>query len=195
VINLAKEVDAPSLLPPAFYDLSRYTFCQIFEPGEDEPLARSMTNLTMPDIQRLSVGKESAQHSVVSLIQSLGTGPYIRNHTFTASHRRSNSKASMNGVCVTAAACRKDFSELVDLATQHYLFDRERGWCDPLYVAEELGQLKSIEISDCKACARSLEAWASRERERIWKLIPLWFRLEGSIPIEGSASPRSPRGD
>jgi len=79
---------------------------------------------------------------------------------------------------MSAAACRKDFSELVELATQHYLFDKEPGSNDPLYVAEELGQLKSAEFSECKACAASLEVWAARERERMWKLVPLWFRLE-----------------
>jgi len=82
-------------------------------------------------------------------------------------------------VCNTAAACRKDCAELVDLATQHYLFDRERGCNDPLYVAEELGQLKSVdsEIAECKACSKGLEAWATREREKIWRLIPVWFSL------------------
>jgi len=35
---------------------------------------------------------------------------------------------------------QRDFSELVTLATQDYLFDRERGCTDPLYVAEELEQ-------------------------------------------------------
>jgi len=69
----------------------------------------------------------------------------------------------------------------MDLATQHYLLDRERGSCDPLYVAEELGQLKGTEFSECKACALVLECWASRERERIWKMIPGWFRLEPAI--------------
>ena len=80
-------------------------------------------------------------------------------------------------VCVTPAACRKDLGELVELATQHYLFDRERGCADPLYVAEELGQLKSAEFADCAACAHALEVWAARERERLWRAIPEWFRL------------------
>ena len=75
-------------------------------------------------------------------------------------------------------ACRKEFSELVQLATQHYIFDREKGCGDPLYVAEELGQLKSAEFSECEACAGALEAWAARERQRIWKLVPSWFRLD-----------------
>lgn len=68
--------------------------------------------------------------------------------------------------------------ELVDLATNHYLFDREKGCADPLYVAEELGSLKSFEFSECRACAKSLEGWATKEREKIWKLIPHWFRLD-----------------
>jgi len=90
-----------------------------------------------------------------------------------AHHRKMSDR-----VCVSPAACRKDMGELVELATNHYLFDREKGCSDPLYVAEELGSLKSSEFSDCKACSKSLESWATRERERIWKSIPHWFRLD-----------------
>ncbi|EGO20518.1 hypothetical protein SERLADRAFT_476777 [Serpula lacrymans var. lacrymans S7.9] len=177
VINLAREVNEPSLLPSAFYDLSRYHYTQIFEPNEeDEGPSHSSRGaivtplpLSGPDMQKLMLGKEATQNAITSLIQSMGTSstllhlPYSPSqHTHAHSHR----------------ACRRDFSELVALATQHYLFDRERGCTDPLYVADELGQLKSAEFSECEACARALEMWAARERERMWKMIPLWFRLE-----------------
>ncbi|KAJ7720600.1 hypothetical protein DFH07DRAFT_972548 [Mycena maculata] len=97
VINLAREVNAPSLLPAAFYDLCRYSYAQIY----DRP---KMNRYTNP--------------------RPLHHGPaqtHIRAQTHA--HIRKNSSG---GICVSAAACRKDFSELVDLATQHYLFDRER---------------------------------------------------------------------
>ncbi|KAG5653415.1 hypothetical protein H0H81_000702 [Sphagnurus paluster] len=186
VINLSREVDAPSLLPAAFYDLSRYPFSHIFEPAEEEqtyrPLPVITANLSNADMQRLCLGKEASQHAMTTLIQVMGNSQYVRPAQLST-HMR---KPSSHGVCVSAAACRKDFSELVDLATQHYLFDRERGCYDPLYVADELGQLKSAEFSECKACAKSLEAWAVREREKIWKMIPVWFRLEHL----GDTSPR-----
>ncbi|KAF8631929.1 hypothetical protein AX15_002182 [Amanita polypyramis BW_CC] len=181
VINLAREVDAPSLLPAAFYDISRRPYTQIFEPHEDDPFYQepeTAQNLSIKDLQRLSLGKEAIQQAITSLIQAMGNSQYIRqgqHHTTTT-----QMPSRRHSPCISAAACRKDFSELVELATQHYLFDRERGCYDPLYVAEELGQLKSAEFSECIACARSLEAWAARERERLWKLIPQWFRLEGS---------------
>lgn len=179
-------MNAPSLLPSAFYDLSRYSFSQIFEPTEDEPLYRSppLLGLSAIDTQRLGLGKEASQSAITTLIQSMGSGQYIRHAQQHPNHSHIR-KGSSGGICVSAAACRKDFTELVDLATQHYLFDRERGCYDPLYVAEELGQLKSAEFSECKACAKSLEAWAAREREKIWKMIPFWFRLE----IGGEVSP------
>ncbi|KAH9941475.1 hypothetical protein B0H21DRAFT_780133 [Amylocystis lapponica] len=180
VINLAREIDAPELLSSAFYDLSRYHYTQIFEPSEDEPLsaAPSANTLTPSDVQRLVLGKEASHHIVTTLIQSMASGSYREPKALPSCspHRRKGSAQ----LCVSPAACRKDFAELVDLATQHYLVDRERGCADPLYVAEELGQLKSAEFSECSACARSLEAWAARERERIWKLIPSWFRLDSS---------------
>lgn len=130
------------------------------------------------DMQRLCVGKEAIQHMITHLIQAMGSSVPNRHPTLhsTHGHRRTGS-----GICVSATNCKKDFSELVDLATQHYLFDRERGASDPLYVAEELGQLKGAEFSECKACALSLECWASREREKIWKMIPLWFRLDAPV--------------
>ncbi|KZS99886.1 uncharacterized protein LAESUDRAFT_688821 [Laetiporus sulphureus 93-53] len=186
IINLAREIHAPELLPSAFYDLSRYHYAQIFEPAEEEPLRaqpRAYT-LSTTDIQKLTLGKESSQNAVGTLIQSMGSDIHREERTYghlshctmaSCTHHR---RRSSGNVCVSVAACRKDFSELVDLATQHYLFDRERGCTDPLYVAEELGQLKSAEFSECKACARALEKWAARERERIWKLIPMWFRLD-----------------
>ncbi|TFK75062.1 hypothetical protein BDN72DRAFT_832773 [Pluteus cervinus] len=231
VINLAREVDAPQLLPAAFYDLSRYSYTQIFEPTEDDPLYRPgplIPRLSGYDMQCLCLGKEAAQHSITSLIQAMGNTSHYssRQHhhpstsgsslgllsssthhghglhaphphlptsiASTTSHIR---KPSSNGICLSAAACRKDFSELVDLATQHYLFDRERGWCDPLYVAEELGQLKSAEFSECKACARSLEVWAGKERERLWKLVTGWFRLTDGIQGCSMSSFATVKGD
>lgn len=190
VITLAREVDAPCLLPAAFYDLCRYPLSQVFEPNEDEPLySPTQQGLSAFDIQRLCLGKEAVHYSITSLIQAMGSSQHIRNAQSHASHLTHIRKTSAGGICVSAAACRKDFSELVDLATQHYLFDRERGFSDPLYVADELGQLKSTEFSECKACAKSLESWAAREREKIWKMIPIWFRLE-SPPREGSLSPK-----
>jgi hypothetical protein len=228
VINLAREVNAPSLLPSAFYDLCRYSYTQIFEPTEDEPFFPSssctpfpfslptLAQLSLPDTQRFCMGKEAAHCAITSMIQAMGTSQHIiRNGNvqvqvptpaLTTNHHNRRKSTNVTtaalsalgatsssavtggvrpGICVSAAACRKDFTELVDLATQHYLFDRERGFCDPLYVAEELGQLKSAEFSECKGCARSLEFWASRERERMWRMIPVWFRLDGW----GGASP------
>jgi len=160
------------------YDLSRYSFSQLFE-ATDESLTRHLlpecpVTLSMADIQRLCLGKEANQQHITTLITAMGNVQSIRQPPASSRGRGS----PFSNVCISAAACRKDFAELVDLATQHYLFDRERGYCDPLYVAEELGQLKSAEFSECKACGQLLETWATKEREKIWKMLASWFRLE-----------------
>lgn len=186
MINLAREVDASCLLPAAFYDISRNLFSQIFETTEDDPLYRTgrvPPSLSPQDMQRLCLGKEASQLAITTLIQNLGHGRYFRHaaasqKNLSWTHLHGKRQSMMGLVCVSAAVCRKDFAELKELATQHYLFDRENGCCDPLYVAEELGQLKSTEFSECKSCANALESWACREREKIWKMIPHWFRLE-----------------
>ncbi|KAI0657695.1 hypothetical protein C8Q70DRAFT_1000191 [Cubamyces menziesii] len=195
VINLAREIGAEELLAAAFYDLSRYSYAQILEPSPGDPLhpdssptTTSLAHTLSPgDMQRLALGKETAQHAINTLIQNMeyaspDTSHHRLMHQRTRSatnsrHSRSASATLAAGPCITPAACRKDLCELVELAKQHYLMDRERGCADPLYVAEELGQLKSAEFSDCGACARDLETWAARERERLWKAIPDWFRL------------------
>ena len=192
MINLAREIEAPELMPSAFYDLSRYPYSQIFGSSatddEQDPLtvgASRGATLSHSDIQKLALGKEAASHAVTWLIQSMAHGTHREARHLSApafsygySHAETHKRRRSAGLfCTSASACRKDFAELVELATQHYLFDRERGCADPLYVAEELGQLKGADFSECRACARSLETWAAREREKMWKLIPAWFRL------------------
>ncbi|KAH9910406.1 uncharacterized protein BXZ73DRAFT_109075 [Epithele typhae] len=202
VVNLAREIDADELLPSAFYELSRYTFTEIFEPAPGDPLEPPPSPFTsalgtpptsapvLPSAFAASPSSTAGrQHAITALIQNMehaGPDP----PRCPPSHRRSRSAQALalpgsptgspgprRPVCATPAACRKDLGELIELATQHYLFDREQGCADPLYVAEELGQLKSAEFSDCVACARALEAWAARERERLWRAVPDWFRL------------------
>ncbi|KAF5331467.1 hypothetical protein D9758_015483 [Tetrapyrgos nigripes] len=222
VINLAREVDAPTLLPSAFYDLCRYPFSQIFEPSEDDPLyiplsksdsdptsSPALSPTGFPSLESRysrfpTPSASSIRNSGVQLQSALSFNAQNVNHTALIPsnpnhnpyhiHFHHHRRSSSNLLCISAAACRKDFSELVELATQHYVFDRERGFSDPLYVAEELGQLKSAEFSnsdapECKACARSLELWAARERERIWRMVPVWFRLSTDVGAERAASP------
>ncbi|KAL5537242.1 hypothetical protein ACEPAF_1065 [Sanghuangporus sanghuang] len=236
VINLAREVNAPSLLPSAFYDLSRYPLSDIFQQCQrnssssdaltEHPVLSSLAELSLADTQRLALGKEASQCSITALIRSLATDARSNPSHMQASghtqarrfaarhqHRRSDSTGGGIGRCASPATCWRDVCELVDLATQHYLFDRERGASDPLYVAEELGMIKGSSIDGpaesragrydfggpvtshygsgfgtvdedlsetgtCRACARAFEIWASRERERLWRAIPGWFRLD-----------------
>jgi hypothetical protein len=97
--------------------------------------------------------------SNVAAVQSMGRHSFQAPTASFAMHARTSSGAqgSRRQLCLSPAACRKELGELVDLATQHCLLERERGSTDPLYLAEELGQLKSTEYSECKACAHNLE--------------------------------------
>ena len=199
MINLAREINASSLLPSAFYDLSRYPLADIFE-NSHQPM--SLHSLSLADTQKLVVGKENAHYAVISLIRSMATearsNPQF-SHTqhapvhrdLAARHRRGDSGHTNVPPyrCSSPSACWRDVCELVDLATQHYLFDRERGARDPLYVAEELAMLKGAPeptagtengetAAECRACARAFEVWAKKEREKLWRAIPSWFRLD-----------------
>jgi hypothetical protein len=105
VIRLAREAQAPTLLPSAYYDLSRYSYSQIFEPNEDDVLSSSDSALLgVEDIQRLSLGKEATNQAITSVIQALGQSQSIRHPQQQMAHRKSRSGGA---VCVSAAACRK----------------------------------------------------------------------------------------
>lgn len=141
-------------------------------------------------MQRLSLGKEASQHAITTLIHSLGShARMITGNTFTSHSNHPYSHGH------THRTFKRDFTELVTLATQHYLFDHQSGCTDPLYVAEELGQplydmsqplgidrlgnsRRGWEQTECQACAKALETWAKKERERMWKMIPLWFLID-----------------
>ncbi|KZW01204.1 hypothetical protein EXIGLDRAFT_666494 [Exidia glandulosa HHB12029] len=209
VLTLAREVNAPALLPSAFYELARHSFSSLLstDPRAGSPSPASSSDiltgmlpsqpeidpavdtlgLSSADFRRLVLGKEAAASYIISLIRSMavirsGNAHQAHHHAHAHSHTHSQFTASPRATfCATPAACRKDFHELAELATQHYVLDRHYGSADPLYVAEELGSLKSAELAaqtECRACAFALESWSQREREKIWKLIPSWFRLD-----------------
>ena len=178
------------MLPSAFYDLSRYSYSQLLEAAEDSPLlvtaACQPHELLSPDsMRKLALGKDACSEAITALIQGMTspTRPPSRRSNLGL-HRPGLSISSTReprNICTTASACRADLLELAELATQHYIFDKETGYADPLYVAEELGQLGGAESTDgeeCRACARILESWATRERVKIWNSIPSWFRLD-----------------
>ena len=101
--DLAREIGADVVLPSAFYELSRYTFAQIFEPAPGEPLEAppppasasapsssssapppspvSACTLSPEDMRRLALGKEAAAQAVTALIVSMehnGLGFLVR---------------------------------------------------------------------------------------------------------------------
>ncbi|KAG1732482.1 hypothetical protein EDB19DRAFT_1929180 [Suillus lakei] len=98
VVILAREVNAPSLLPSAFYDLSRYHYTQIFEQDDESGPSIAHLPLSTADLQRLALGKEASQHAITTLIRSMGSHshPLLLGHHAHSHH-----------------SCRRDFSELV----------------------------------------------------------------------------------
>lgn len=210
------------------FDHSLDTMSEVSVPPDSPTHPHELHTLSLADTQRLVLGREGAQGAVTALIRSLAaearsnpahsythaSPPPHQGHAYAPTlflarsvrhaHRRADSGASGQLRCSSPAACWRDVCELGELAAQHYVFDRERGAADPLYVAEELALLKGAgagsdtgadsgnngsatghrsseddgEDGSCRACARAFEHWARRERERVWRSIPGWFRLD-----------------
>ena len=132
-------------------------------------------------MRRLALGKEASAHAVSAVIHGMGRGPlaHSRKGTFSL-HPHARTHPSVACLHHTPAHVRRDFAELVVLATQHYVCDRERGHGPTrCTLRKSSGALqRAPTCPECRACARALEVWATKERERVWKMIPLWFRLD-----------------
>ena len=105
-----------------------------------------MPSLLPYDLSRNSFGKEAAQHTITTLIQSTGRSHLFR-HTQKHPLNMHGKRVSFS-ICISAGACRKDFNELVNLATQHYLFDRN----GVIVILCMLQKSWASEESECKAC-------------------------------------------
>ncbi|KAH9019982.1 hypothetical protein EDB85DRAFT_2153370 [Lactarius pseudohatsudake] len=173
IINLARETNVPSLLPAAFYDISRYTFSQIFEPMDDELSrfrgAAAGGTLSSEDMRRLALGKEASAHAVGAVIHWYGA---------RASRALTQRRVLVPSTYVGPSHGGRVF-HTGGVSTRFCRIGRARNATLCLRPrTRELGALKSADVSECRACARALEVWAAKERERMWKMIPLWFRLD-----------------
>ncbi|KZT71061.1 hypothetical protein DAEQUDRAFT_667007 [Daedalea quercina L-15889] len=175
IINLAREVDTPELLPSAFYDLSRYLPSQLTL-NHISGIDGSSIQLSCEDLLRVLRGKEQAARFFSTFIvdELEGRDPG------DACIRKRNP--------ATQRACQVAFEAI----NFELIRDVNGMVCnrnsDPLFaIAESLSIQTREDIPGvenravhraCEACRLEYGAIVDALREDFWRRIPEWFELE-----------------
>ncbi|KZV65669.1 hypothetical protein PENSPDRAFT_689656 [Peniophora sp. CONT] len=195
VINLARELDLGSLLPAAFYDLSRYGPSKTANGTPAPPalalgVCTSATNVTSTapvripdstdrtylsptDLVALLAGREAGQAWLTHFLD-LYVG--ARLPSLACAHRQDNSRS-----------CRDSFSFLL-LNTRRAVGGIAVGRdADPLYTLDKMKDLlhradfsdgaRSYGLPMCCFCKSDFLYAVDRAREEVWKTVPQWFGL------------------
>ena len=176
IINLARELSLPSLLPPAFYDLSRYSPSQILRVSLEGP-GCSRESLPGTDLMLVFRGMEAGQRYVSSFIaeelENRAPAPWCRHIHDSQSH-----------------ICRDSIATVTYESLRHMsgvMAGRER---DPLFTLQCIVDMQSRETGtdvaekvtarSCEMCRADLRMATERARQAVWENIPDWFGLDAS---------------
>ena len=176
VISVAREVDAPELLPSAFYDLSRYLPSQVCS-GYKDPLTLVPHRLSSDDLFRVFRGKEqTARYFSTFIVNELeGRMPckFCLNRNELVPFRKRSCQVAFE--TITVSILRDSNGMLLNHNT------------DPLFaIADSLamqtkedapGSENTATYRACEACRLEYMAVVKAVREEFWRRLPEWFDL------------------
>ncbi|TDL22664.1 hypothetical protein BD410DRAFT_722773 [Rickenella mellea] len=174
IINLAKAIDAPELLPSAFYDLSRYQPSELVA-GYTCPSSIHHT-LQHPEIFATLRGRECAARFFSTFIVTHLEG------------REPSPQCTYAGQPAHEAA-RKGCKTVFESITFEILRDVNGMVCnrnsDPLYamaaapdVFVHLGTTKRTIPRTCEECRQEFMRVVNASRHEFWRNLPEWFDVE-----------------
>ncbi|KAG7091075.1 hypothetical protein E1B28_010132 [Marasmius oreades] len=173
VINLARDVNAPQLLPSAFYDLSRYSPARVAQ-GHVCAKTQELHRLSERDLLALLKGREHASRFLstflVNYVEGRNPSPLciFRRQQFDISRRRA-CQAAFEGIT---------FEILRD--TNDVLSQRSS---DPLFALMD-AVLMLVRVEDgrwlrpCEFCRADFETVVDNARDEFWALLPQWFAVD-----------------
>lgn len=175
-IKLAREVDAPQLLPSAFYDLSRYLPSQLTEGYITSDGAHH--ELDIEDLCRVLRGKEQAARFFSTfIVTELEGRPPSQLCTHRAEVQPSLKRACQMAFEAVTFELIRDVNGMV--------CNRN---CDPLFsIAESVmmqtrddhpGIENKAAYRACEACRLEYGLIVEVAREEFWRQLPSWFELD-----------------
>ena len=176
MIALAREADAPELLPSAFYDLSRYLPSQLATDYTDPDTGR-VYSLSNNDLFRVFRGKEqAARYYSTFIVKELeGRMPAEFCHNRNELHPSRKRRCQMAFEAVTYSLIR-DVNGLVLNRNSDPLFAIN----DSLLMQtreDSPGAENKAAIRACEACRMDFGAVVGAVREEFWHKLPEWFDL------------------
>jgi hypothetical protein len=176
ILDLARQINAPELLPTAFYDLSRYLPSQL-SAGYTDPSTGTVHSLSQEDLQRVFRGKELAARYfstfIVKELEGRTASEWCHNRTEHQPYRKRRCQVAYEAIVY---ALIRDVNGLV--------LNRNS---DPLYaISDSLlmqtrddipGMENNAMIRACEACRLEYAAVVEATKEEFWRKLPEWFNL------------------
>ncbi|GLB45083.1 hypothetical protein LshimejAT787_1901610 [Lyophyllum shimeji] len=179
VINLARAVNAPDLLPAAFYDLSRNSPSDCAA-GYACPLTSKTHQLSDADLLSLLRGKEHASRFLSTFIVNELEG---RELSASCAHRMELDPARRR-------VCQSAFEAI----TFEILRDINGTVCprssDPLFAIMDAEMMQTREdphgrpssfLRACEFCRSEFGAAVDLAREEFWQRLPIWFGVDPQV--------------
>ncbi|KAJ7725859.1 hypothetical protein DFH07DRAFT_853664 [Mycena maculata] len=168
VINLARAVNAPEILPSAFYDLSRSV---VSETTAGTDYANKRHQLSPDDLMSLLKGREHASRFLSTFIVNELEG---REPSASCVHTRDEDVAQRR-------ACQAAF-ESITFEILRDVNGVTHRTSDPLFaiVDAELMQTRddASVLRACEFCRLEFGAAVDQAREEFWRKLPVWFGVD-----------------
>ncbi|PSS37870.1 hypothetical protein PHLCEN_2v338 [Hermanssonia centrifuga] len=179
IIELAREVDAPELLPAAFYDLSRYLPSQLAA-GYTDPHTAVTHYLSAADLFKVFRGKEQAARCfstfIVKELEGRSVSEFCLNRHEIHPSRKRRCQIAFEAVTYSLI---QDINGLVLNRNSDPLF----AVADSLHM-QTRGDVPGVEnraaIRACEACRLEYGELVENMRQDMWRRIPEWFELDVS---------------
>ncbi|EKM54340.1 uncharacterized protein PHACADRAFT_146190 [Phanerochaete carnosa HHB-10118-sp] len=177
IIALAREVDAPELLPSAFYDLSRYLPSQLAADYTDLDTGR-IYSLSNNDLFRVFRGKEQAARYfstfIVKELEGRVPAEFCHNRNELQPSRKRRCQMAFEAVTYSLI---RDVNGLVLNRNSDPLFAIHDSLL--MQTREDVpGTENKAAIRACEACRMDFGAIVEAVREEFWHKLPEWFDLE-----------------
>ncbi|KAF8629430.1 hypothetical protein AX15_003477 [Amanita polypyramis BW_CC] len=175
IINLARAVDAPYLLPSAFYDLSR-CYPSDTAAGYKCPKTRELHQLSESDLTNLLKGKEHAARFlftfIINELESRESAPNCIYKAESDPPRRRHCQAAFEAISseilrdVNGVVCHRSSDPLFAIMDAELMQTRE----------ESSGQY-GVSMRVCDCCRSGFSSAVDNAREEFWQTLSQWFGL------------------
>lgn len=175
IVNLAREVEAPELLPAAFYDLCRL-HPSVVATGYNDPFDQKCHRLAADDLVLLLQGREAASRFFSTFIVQVLENRRASDMCFN----RRQPDPAMRRLCTWAFELimfelLQDVNGVITGCTADPLFAMQEvlNWQADPGTPEERNMFRA-----CDACREELVRSVHSERKKFWDCLPGWFGVE-----------------